>query len=295
VKIGFIGLGKMGFGMAQIVLKAGYAMTVYDIRKKVAEPLLTGGASWADTPKEVAKASDIVFTSLPGPKEVEEVALGKNGLIEGIHPGLAYIDLSTSSPTLARRIYAAFKEKGANVMDSPIMGRPGNIRLMLGGDEDVFERCKPVLSVIGNLGLNYAGDIGNGSILKLTGNCIGFATQAVIIECLTAGIKAGVDPKVLWGLVKNHHGAPIIAATVLKGDFKSNFDLTLGAKDVGLETSLGREFNVPMPILDSIQHDMMTALNLGLGEKDTSVFMTIQEKRAGVEIRIPDVQMESPF
>ena len=144
MNIGFIGLGNMGSGMAANILKAGYPLTVYDLRRDAAKSLIENGASWSDTPKSIAESSDIVLTSLPGPPEVEEVALGKNGIIGGIHPGIVYIDLSTNSPGLVRRMYQIFKEKGVSMMDAPVSGGPegartGRMSLMVGGDEAVFK------------------------------------------------------------------------------------------------------------------------------------------------------------
>ncbi|GAI25438.1 unnamed protein product, partial [marine sediment metagenome] len=149
MKTGFIGLGTMGGWMATSILKAGHTLTVHDLRLEVAKPLLNSGASWADTPRAVAEASEIVFTSLPGPKEVETVAIGKNGIIEGIRPGGVFIDLSTSSPTLARHLYRLFKNKGAHMMDAPVSGGPtgartGRLAVMVGGDEEIYQQCKPV-------------------------------------------------------------------------------------------------------------------------------------------------------
>ena len=122
MNIGFIGLGNMGHPMATNILEAGYSLTVHDVEKAAASSLLEAGALWAETPEALAKTSDLMFTSLPGPQEVETVALGENGLIEGISSGKVYIDMSTNSPTLVRRIYSAFQEKGAHVMDSPVSG-----------------------------------------------------------------------------------------------------------------------------------------------------------------------------
>jgi 3-hydroxyisobutyrate dehydrogenase len=120
MNVGFIGLGKMGMGMSFNILKAGFPLVVHDIRKETAEPLLKSGASWGDTPKSVAMKSDVIFSSLPGPKEVEAITLGDNGVIEAIRPGAIFIDLSTDSPSLIRRLYRIFKEKGAHVLDAPV-------------------------------------------------------------------------------------------------------------------------------------------------------------------------------
>jgi 3-hydroxyisobutyrate dehydrogenase-like beta-hydroxyacid dehydrogenase len=149
LRIGFIGLGNMGQSMAKNIQKAGYPMVVCDVREEAKKDLISKGAQSAGTPSEVATLCDIVFTSLPGPVEVEEVALGKNGLMEGIHNGSVYVDLSTNRPALVRKIAAIFKEKGADVLDAPVSGgvpgaASGNLAIMVGGDKVVFDKIKPV-------------------------------------------------------------------------------------------------------------------------------------------------------
>jgi 3-hydroxyisobutyrate dehydrogenase len=304
MNIGFIGLGKMGGGIAANILKSGYHLTVYDIQKKSAKPLLDKGAYWSGTPKEISEASDIVFTSLPGPREVEEVALGKDGIIEGIHPGFIYVDLSTSSPELIRRIYQQFKEKKADVIDAPVSGGPegaksGVLSLMVGGDEEVFEKCKYIFKAFGNK-ITYTGGIGSGSICKIIHNCLAFITQTAVAECFITGVKAGVEPRALWQTVKEGAvGRGVIINRLLPETyFRGNFDkpvltLHLGFKDVDLATSLGREFKVPMPIAETVRRDLVTALNKGWGDKDSCIALLLQENRAGgVEVRIPEAEVE---
>ncbi len=304
MKIGFIGVGTMGGWMATSILKAGHTLTVNDLRPEVAESLLNSGASWADTPKAVAECCEIVFTSLPGPKEVEAVAIGKNGIIEGIRPGGVFIDLSTSSPTLARHLYRLFEEKGVHMMDAPVSGGPtgartGRLAVMVGGDEEVYQRCKPVLDAIGDM-VSYTGEIGCGSICKLMHNCIGYGLQTITAECFTLGVKAGVEPKALWQAICGgavgraslfHHSMP---ETYFQGRFDPpNFALRLGFKDVGLAISLGREFDVPMAVANQTFQELMSAMNRGWGDSDSRIAMLLQEERAGgIEIRIPDIKSE---
>jgi 3-hydroxyisobutyrate dehydrogenase-like beta-hydroxyacid dehydrogenase len=304
MNIGFIGLGIMGSGMTANILKAGYPLTVHDLRREAAKPLLDAGASWADTPKAVAEASDIVFTSLPGPQEVEAVALGETGIIEGIRPGGIYIDLTTSSPTLIRHIYDVFKEKGAHVMDAPVSGGPtgaqtGRLAVMASGDEEVFQQCQPVLDAIGD-NVRYTGKIGSGSICKLMHNCVGPTLQAVVAECLTLGVKAGVEPKTLWWAFREGaigQGA-FFRRSLPNVYFRGKFDpptfaLKLMLKDAELATSLGREYNIPMPIANLALQELRSASNRGWGDKDMCITMLLQEERAGgIEVRIPEAELE---
>jgi 3-hydroxyisobutyrate dehydrogenase-like beta-hydroxyacid dehydrogenase len=296
MNIGFIGLGNMGMGISYNILKAGYPLRVYDVRKEIAEPLIKAGASWSETPKNMANASDIIFSSLPGPKEVESVTLGVNGILEGIHPGLIFIDLSTDSPTLLRRIDGIFKEKGAYVLDAPVSGGPvrahsGKLSMMVGGDKAIFEKCKPVLDTIGDK-IKYTGVVGNGCICKLMHNCMSLGLQCIVAECFTLATKAGVDPDVMLqvalegafgqGVLLKH----LMPDTYLKGKFDpASFSLKLAFKDMGLATSLGRDYNVPMSISNLAFQELTTAINRGWGDRDSLVSMLLQEERAGTEVR----------
>ena len=229
--VGFIGLGNMGGGMSANIQKAGYSMVVYDLREEAARPLLEGGARLANTPAEVAAASDITFTSLPGPYEVESVSLGASGVLEGIRPGSVYIDLSSSRPTLIREIEPQFRAKGAFVLDAPVSGgktgaASGNLAVMVGGDREVFDRVKPVLDAFGDK-VFYAGEIGAGSVAKLVHNMIGHSVRQAIAEGLTLGVKAGVEPEALWECIRRgslgrmrvlHEG---LVRTMFRGEYRA--------------------------------------------------------------------------
>jgi 3-hydroxyisobutyrate dehydrogenase-like beta-hydroxyacid dehydrogenase len=304
MNIGFIGLGNMGSGMAANLLKAGHTLIVNDLRHEAAKPLLDGGASWGDTPKAIAESSDIVFTSLPGPQQIEEVALGKDGIIEGIHPGFIYIDVSTSSPSLSRRIYDVFKEKGAHVMDAPVTGggppaaREGRLNFMMGGDEDVFKKCQPVLEACANI-ISYTGGIGTATICKLVHNCIGFGLQSLIAESFSAGVKAGVDPVVLWQALKDGGvGKGGMVNVIMPGSYLQEryeqplFSLDLAYKDLSLATSMGLEFQVPMAISNLVQQEFIDALNRGWGSKDATITMSLQNERADVKIKVPEAKLK---
>ena len=298
--VGFIGLGNMGGGMSLNIQKAGYPMVVYDLREEVTKPLLEGGARLAGSPAEVARLSDVTFTSLPGPREVEAVATGPEGVLEGIQPGAIYVDLSTSRPTLIRQIEPQFRQKGAHVLDAPVSGGKSgaatrNLAVMVGGEREIFERTKPLLDAFGDK-VFYAGSIGAGSVSKLVHNMIGHGVRQAIAEGLTLGVKAGVEAEALWECVRRgslgrmnvlHEG---IARTVFRGEFEpASFALSLARKDVGLATDLGREFNVPMPVANLAEQIAIEAMNRGWGDKDSSVTFLLQEEQASVEVRAPQV------
>lgn len=296
MRIGFIGLGNMGGPMASHILAAGHTLTVYDARREAATPHLERGARWADSPMAVAAASEIVFTSLPGPKEVEAVALGEGGVLQGAAPETVYIDLSTSSPTLIRRIHQLYREKKVQVLDAPVSGGPigaqqATLAVMVGGDPAVYQRVKPVLDAIGNK-VTYIGAIGCGAIAKIVHNMIGICQQLILAEGFTLGVKAGVDPEALrqavmggavgQGLMLNY----VMPEVVFKGDFDTvRFALKLARKDVGLATDLGREFNVPLKIANITEQELVEGMARGWAERDSTAPFTLQEERAGVKVR----------
>src|SRR6201988_1716657 len=175
MRVGFIGLGMMGKGMAANLQKAGHELVVHELSRAAAEPFLAKGAVWANSPKEVGGQSEIVFTSRPVPADVEQVALGANGLIEGMSPDTAFFDMSTNSVTMVRKIHAVFTEKNLYMLDSPVSGGPsgaasGKMAIWVGGDEQQFNRHKSVLDAMGDQAA-YIGPIGAGSMAKVVHNC----------------------------------------------------------------------------------------------------------------------------
>lgn len=302
MNVGFIGLGTMGRHMASNLQKGGHKLVVYDVRREAAEPHMKAGATWAASPRALAEAVDVVFTSLPGPAEVEAVALDEQGgLIAGLTAGKVYFDLSTNSPTLVRRIYDVFKSRGIHMLDAPVSGGPKGaetrkLALWIGGDEEVYQRCKPVLDAIGDQPY-YVGPIGAGSVAKLVHNCAGYVVQTALAEVFTMGVKAGVDPLTLWKAVRQGAGGRRrtfdgLVDQFLPGRFEPPaFALRLAHKDVTLATALAREHKVPMKLANITLEEMTEALNRGWAERDSRVAMLLQEERAGVEIKVPDAAL----
>lgn len=298
MRIGFIGLGTMGQHMAMNLLRGGHALTVHDIKRNAASPHLAAGATWADTPGAAAAGAEVVFTSLPGPVEVEAVALGDHGLLTSLRTGTAYFDLTTNSPTLVRSLHARFAERGVAVLDAPVSGGPRGARtkklaLWVGGDEAVFKHHKPVLDAIGDQA-RYVGPIGAGSVAKLVHNCAGYGIQTVLAEVFSLGVKAGVEPLALWqavrqGALGRRRTFDGLIDQFLPGVFEPPaFALRLAHKDVTLATALGRECHVPMRMANLALAELTEALNRGWAERDSRVSMLLQEERAGLEIRVPE-------
>jgi len=296
MQLGFIGLGTMGASMAANLQKAGHKLTVFDISRAAAEPHLAAGAAWAASPRAVAEASEIVFTSLPGPPEVEQVALGADGLLGGMRRDGVYFDLSTNSPSVVRRIHRDFAARGAHLLDAPVSGGPrgartGELALWVGGERAVFDRCKTVLDAIGDEA-RHIGPIGAGSVAKLVHNCAGYAIQCALAEVFTLGVKGGVDPLALFeavrmGAVGRRRTFDGLVDQFLRGVYDPPaFALRLAHKDVSLATALGRELGVPMRAANLALEEMTEAMNRGWAGRDSRVAMLLQEERAGVTIKV---------
>jgi 3-hydroxyisobutyrate dehydrogenase-like beta-hydroxyacid dehydrogenase len=300
-RVGFIGLGTMGAGMVANLLRAGHALVVHDVRRGAAERFLGGGAVWADTPRAVAEQSEVVFTSLPGPPEMEAVALGEHGVLAGIAPGAAYFDLSTNSPSLVRRVHAAFAGRGAHVLDAPVSGGPrgaatGKMAIWAGGEKPVFERWKNVLDAMGDQA-RYIGPIGAGSVAKLVHNMFGYIMTTGLAEVFTMGVKAGIEPLAIWEAVRQGAIGRRGAFDALPDQFLANryeppaFALRLAHKDVSLACALGREMGVPMRLANLVLAEMTEALNRGWAERDSRAAMLLQVERAGVEIEVEPARL----
>jgi 3-hydroxyisobutyrate dehydrogenase len=296
MQIGFVGLGTMGTHMAAHLQKAGHRLVVHDARRAAAGPHLAQGAQWSDTPRAVAAACDVMFTSLPGPAEVEAVALGRDGLIEGVRRDAAYFDLSTNARATVRRISAAFADKGAHMLDAPVSGGPrgaesGRLAIWVGGERAVFDRCKPVLDAIGDQA-RYIGPIGQSTVAKLVHNVTGYAITVAIGEAFSMGVKAGVDPATLFeairaGAIGRRRTYDYLADQFLPGAYDPPaFALRLAHKDVSLATALGREVGVPMRLCNLALEDMTEAMGRGWSDRDSRVVMKLQTERAGVEVAV---------
>lgn len=301
MQVGFIGLGTMGAKMAASLQRAGYRLIVHDVRSEAAEPHLAAGAVWADSPRDLAQQAQLVFTSLPTPADVEQVALAENGLRMGMSPGTAYFDLSTNAPELVRRLHSAFAERELHILDAPVSGGPrgaatGKLAIWVSGERTVFDRYKPLLDAIGDQA-RYIGPIGSATVAKLVHNCAGYMLNRALSEAFTLGVKAGVEPLTLWqalrqgglGRMRTFDG---LARHFLPNDYDPpDFALRLAHKDVSLATQLGRELQVPMPMANLAWDELTEALGRGWGERDSRAAMLLQQERAGVCIAVDPGQL----
>ena len=297
MRIGFIGLGRMGHHMVAHLQRAGHDLVVFDGRREAGKEALSRGARWAETPADAARQAEIVMSSLPGPKEVEQVALGESGIIAGAQPGTVYIDLSTSSPTSIRHIQAVLGTRGIRVADAPVSGgvagaEEATLQIIVGCEPELFESIQPVLRVIGDK-ITHVGNVGAGEVAKLVHNQISLVVQQVVAEALTLGTKAGIQPEKLLEAIRGgaygRSGGGVgasVEAIVLHADWDSpRFALALARKDLGLATDLATEFAVPMPLAAAAEQGLIECVNRGWGDRDMYAVFALQEERAKVQIR----------
>jgi len=287
----------MGRHMARHLLEAGYRLTVHDARRPAAEALESGGARWAESPAELAEASDVVFTSLPGPAQVDDVALGEAGVLANLPDGGILVDLSTNSPTAVRKLAAAGAERGIAVLDAPVSGgvfgaETGRLAVMIGGDRAAFDQCKPLFDAIGDH-VVYCGASGAGSATKLVNNMISLSLNVLLGEALALGVKAGVDLATLVDVVQSSSGATWKLGNnypkfLFKGNFEPGFALDLGAKDLRLGTSLAKELGMPLDLANLVEQRFIEAQSRGWGDKHSDIVVKLIEERVGVELRLPD-------
>ena len=295
--IGFIGLGTIGGAISSNLQRAGYPLMVHDILPEAGQPLVDAGARTGASPAEVARHCRVIFTSLPGPPEVEEVALGPAGLLQEVRDGAVYVDLSSSSPDLIRRIEGAFRLRGARVMDAPlIVGKHGiadrSVQVLASGRLEVYEEVKSLLDAFSDT-VVYAGELGTGTVIKLAHNLVRRGIGLAIGEGIVLGVKAGVEPQLLWdsmrwGLeVQLHQLAKTFSETIFEGRYEApaSFGIGLSRKDVGLATGLGRQHDVPMPIAALVEQVMVQAVGRGWSDQSTASLFRLQEEAAGIKVR----------
>ena len=294
MRVGFIGLGVVGQPMARNLLRAGHALVVHDLRPSAGEALVAEGATWATRPGEVAAASEVVFTSLPSPREVEAVALGEDGILGAAAPGLVYLDTTTVGPACIRRVAAAAEPRGVHVLDVAISQGPrraeeGDLSLWVGGDAAVFERVRPLLEVVGRHIL-HCGPIGSGQITKLVNNLTSQCLNVVLGETLSLGVRAGVPLETLCaalatGTAQTRTLDELMPRGLFRGNLTPGFRLDLAAKDVRLATDLGRELGLPLPVSNLVDQVYVAAQARGLGSLSTHAVVRLLEEATGVTLR----------
>ena len=289
MRVGFIGTGTMGNPMARCLLEGGHELTVHDIRREATANLCEMGAHWADDPRSVGKASEVVFTSLPGLTEVEEVVLHPtHGILTGLTSGCGYIDVTTNSPKVFRKIAEGCRQRGIEVLDAPVSQRPPNMTMMVGGDPGAFAKYKPLLDCMGRH-VFYVGGSGKGCIAKLVTQHMGYTNFIAAAEGLLIAARAGLDLNVLAEIVPVSAGASRafdhFPRAVFDGQFASAGTLDIVAKDLHLACELAREVGAPSPVGNIADDVFKRAQAQGLGQRGFPTAVRVLEQVAGAEIR----------
>ncbi len=289
-RIGFIGLGIMGKPMARNLLKAGYPLVVYNRSRSAMDELAADGAAIAASPKAIAQQVDVVISCVSDSPDVDAIALGSNGIIEGAKPGLLYVDMSTIAPATARKVYAALKEKGVDALDAPVSGgdigaQQGTLSIMVGGDEPAFQRALPILQAMGK-NIVYIGEAGAGQVTKACNQIVVALTVQAVAEALTLAKKSGVDVarvrEALLGGFAQSRVLEVHGQRILDGNFQPGFKLNLHRKDMNIVLQTGRELNLPLFGSAQVTSMMDSLLALGKGELDNAALATLYELLSGM-------------
>jgi 3-hydroxyisobutyrate dehydrogenase-like beta-hydroxyacid dehydrogenase len=293
MKLGFIGLGKMGRPMTGHLLRAGQDVVIHNRSRAVVDELAGQGASPATSPDEVARAADIVFTCLPTPESVEEVYFAESGLIPAVREGQVLVDFSTVSPELSRRQYAAAKERQASFLDAPISGgtagaENATLTIMVGGDAEALEKARPAFEILGQ-NIHHVGPSGAGSVVKLVNQLLVAINMAGVAEAIVFGVKAGADPKALHEVLSTSFGGSAMLNRAMPLVMERKFDpgtpVNLILKDVGLIMDVGKELDTRL-VLGAIAGEVFKESRaLGNGEEDMVALVKAAERLAGIEVR----------
>ena len=290
VSVGFIGLGNMGNPMAVNVLKAGVPMTVFDRNPQTMENLVRSGAKAAASAKQVVESAEVVLTSLPGSPEVEEVYLAPGGLVDLAKAGSVLVDLSSVLPSTPRKIEPHARARGVHYLEAPVSGgvtgaRAATLAIMAGGDGAVLERVRPILRAIGP-NIYHVGAVGAGNTVKAINNMMACVNSLAMMEGMVLGVKAGLDLKMLYEIVKASSGNSNALAkaqrNLIPRNFEPGFKVELMNKDLETFNTIARELHVPVSFSNIAQRYQQAALAAGFGEQDTSVIYTLIERLAAV-------------
>jgi 3-hydroxyisobutyrate dehydrogenase-like beta-hydroxyacid dehydrogenase len=285
MKLGFVGLGKMGWPMSMNLLKAGHDLVVYNRSIPPRERAKEAGAIVVESPRAVAEASDMVFTCIATPSAVESVYLGDGGLWDGARAGHLFVDLSTISPSLARKLAERFQERDAQVLDAPVSGGPsgaeaGTLAIMVGGDAGAFAQAEPVLADMGEK-LFHCGPVGSGSTVKLLNQLLVGINTMGVVEAALASRRSGVDLDLIQQVIKASTGYSKLFDSrfekAIKGDLSTIFSLDLLIKDLRLGLEMARELGLDLPLASKALSIYEQASQAGLGEEDSIAILRMLE------------------
>ena len=293
MKIGFIGLGIMGRPMAKNLLKAGHELKVHDLVTAAVEELVLAGAVKAESSTDAARGSELIITMLPNSPHVKAAVLGENGVLEGLMPGSILVDMSSINPIASREICLEVEKKGCFMLDAPVSGGEpkaidGTLAIMAGGRQDVFDRVKDVLQVMGK-SVTLCGDIGAGNTTKLANQIIVAANIAAVSEALTLGVKAGVKPEAIYSAIRaGLAGSTVMdakAPMMMDGNFKPGFRINLHIKDLANALDTGHDVGAPLPLTASVMEMMQWLKTNGYEGEDHSALVRYYEYLSRADVR----------
>ena len=290
--VGYIGLGLMGASMARNLMRAGHQLVVHNRSRAIVDQLASEGATPAFTPKEVAQQVEVVFTNLPDSPDVEKVVLGPDGIIEGAHQGLIFVDNSTIKPETARHIAGALDQVGVPALDAPVSGgdigaRQGTLTIMVGGPEEAFRAVLPLLEAMGKT-ITYIGESGAGQVCKAANQIMVAAQMAGMAEALVLAQKTGVDPRrVVQAISKGAAQCWALDTKperIFRRELGPGFKAYMQLKDINIVLDTGHVYGVPLPVTAVIQQLYRAMLVAGDGELDNSALITVYEALAGTTV-----------
>jgi 3-hydroxyisobutyrate dehydrogenase len=291
--VGYIGLGNLGFHLAHSLLRCGHHVTVTDLDRSLAEPLLAEGAVWAATAREVAEQSNVVFTCLPSPRAVDAVVAGTNGVFEGLRAGGTWIDNSTNDQTETMRFAALAAERGIHVLEAPVTGgvhkaAAGEITVLVGGDEADYEANKDLLSAIGTPVL-YMGPLGSAAVIKVITNMLAFIHLVAAGEALMLAKRGGLDLAKSFEAILNSSGNSFVHETesqvILNGSYNIGFTMDLAVKDLGFAMDFGKAFGVPLDLAGQTLQTFIRARSQYGGNAWSSQVVKLLEDALGTDLR----------
>jgi 3-hydroxyisobutyrate dehydrogenase-like beta-hydroxyacid dehydrogenase len=292
MKVGFIGLGHMGGPMCRNIIKGGHQVVVHDLVEEAVQACVGLGATAGGSIGGVAGQVEVVMTSLPMPKDVEAVALGPDGIGEHAPPGTIFVDLSTNSPAMMRRIAAELAPKDIVTLDGPVSGgvagaEAATIAIMVGGDRAAFDACLPVFESFGE-NIIHTGELGNGCIAKLCNNMVAFCTMTAAAEGLMLGTAAGIDPGILDQVIRNSSGDStshrVLAASAFARDFAPGFTVDLAYKDLRLALELADELDLPLLLGPPVHSVMRMARGQDQGGENVTAILKVYEAFMGRQV-----------
>ena len=291
-RVGFIGLGIMGRPMAKNLMDAGYDLTVHNRSPQKAQELGEQGATVAESPKEIARNSDIIVTMLPGPPEVREIVAGEGGLLENSREGSLIVDMSTSSPVLARELARYAGERGVGMLDAPVSGGDvgaieGTLSVMVGGEEADFERARPLFGAMGET-VTHVGPTGAGQVTKAANQVVVALVIEAVSEALVLGSAGGVAPEkileVLSGGLAANKVMEVKREKFLSREFEPGGKVEFHRKDLGIALAAGREYGVVLPVAAVVNQLFEALVAKGRGGWDHSALLSLVEDLSRREV-----------